>query len=184
VRHAAIGRVYASALLELAVEREQLAAVVADLRDLDELWATSPEFRRLLESPELSNEQKRKALERLLAEAASPLTLRFLFTLLRRHRESLLPTIMAMFRRLLDVRENRLRGELLSARPLDEGTLGRIESALSSATGSTVELKTGTDDQLLAGMVLHLADRTVDGSLRTRLGRLRDRLLTAELGKE
>jgi len=33
-------------------------------------------------------------------------------------------------------------------------------------------------------MVLHLADQTVDGSLRTRLGRLRDQLLTAPLGKE
>ena len=124
MRHAAIARVYASALLELAVERDQLGAVVDDLRDLGELWDESPEFRRLLDSPELGEAQKRRALERLLAEAASPLTLRFLLTLLRRHREGLLPSILQMFRRLLDEREGRLRGELLSARPLDEATRG------------------------------------------------------------
>jgi F-type H+-transporting ATPase subunit delta len=184
VKDAAIARVYAAALLELAVEQDQVAAVVTDLESLGSLWAESPDFRRLLESPELSAAQKQRALERILAQAASPLTLRFLLTLMHRRREPLLGNILAMFRRLLDEREQRLRGRLVSARPLGAGEQARIEASLSRRTGATVLLETTTDSQLLAGMVLHLADQTVDGSLRTRLGRLRDRLLTATLGKE
>lgn len=184
MRYAAIARVYAAALLELAVEQDQVAAVVADLQNLESVWAESPDFRRLLESPELSAAQKRRALERMLAQAESPLTLRFLLALMRRHREPLLGNILAMFRRLLDEREHRLRGHLVSARPLREGERARLEAALSRRTGATVLLETATDAQLLAGMVLHLADQTVDGSLRTRLSRLRDHLLTAPLGKE
>ena len=184
MRHAAIARVYAAALLELAVERDQVAAVVADIASLDSLWAEQPDFRRLLEAPELSAEHKRHALERLLAEAESPLTLRFLITLVDRHREPLLDSVLAMFGHLLDEREHRLRGRLISARPLAAGEQGRIEATLSRSTGATVLLETTTDEHLLAGMVLHLADQTVDGSLRTRLGSLRDRLLTAPLGKE
>lgn len=184
MRHAAIARVYAAALLELAVERGEVAAVVADLETLEALWGESPEFRRLLESPELGVTQKQRALERLLAKADSPLTLRFLVALLRRHREPLLGSVLAMFRRLLDEREQRLRGRLVSARALDATERERTEAALSRRLGATVLLETATDEALLAGMVLHLADQTVDGSLRTRLGRLRDQLLTAPLGKE
>jgi F-type H+-transporting ATPase subunit delta len=184
VRHAAIARVYAAALLELAVEQDQVAAVVADLKSLATFVAESPDFRRLLESPELNAAQKQSALERLLAEAASSLTLRFLLVLLRRHREPLLESILMMFHHLLDEREHRLRGRLVSARPLGAGEQARIEAALSRRTGATVLLETETDEELLAGMVLQLADQTVDGSLRTRLGRLREQLLTAPLGKE
>lgn len=184
MRHAAIARVYAAALLELAVEQDQVAAVVADLEGLATLAAESPDFRRLLESPELNAAQKQRALERILAEAASPLTLRFLLTLMRRHREPLLVSILMMFHQLLDEREHRLRGRLVSARVLSAPEKARIEASLSRRTGATVLLETETDEELLAGMVLQLADQTVDGSLRTRLGRMREQLLTAPLGKE
>ncbi len=184
MRYASISRVYAAALLELAVDKGELEAVSADLSDLRELWSESADFRRLLESPELGSAQKRRALEKALADAASPITLRFLLVLLHRHREPLLGNILEMFRRLMDDREGRLRGRLTSASALGAEELASIEAALSQSTGAKVLLDAETDEELLAGMVLNLADQTVDGSLRTRLGRLRDRLMTAELGKE
>lgn len=184
MRYASIAKVYAAALLELAHEKGELAAVAADLLALEDLLRDSADFRRLLESPELGAAKKRRALEQVMAGAASPLTLSFLLVLLRRHREPLLGNVLEMFRRLVDEREGRLRGRLTSARELGDEEKSRIEGALSRATGATVLLDTETDEQLLAGMVMNLADQTVDGSLRTRLGRLRDRLMTAELGKE
>ncbi len=135
MRYAAIARVYAAALLELAVEQDQVPAVVADLERLAALWAESPDFKRLLESPELSATQKRRALERILAEAASPLTLRFLLALMRRHREPLLGNILAMFHRLLDEREQRLRGRLVSARALGAGEHGPHRGRAQPAHG-------------------------------------------------
>jgi F-type H+-transporting ATPase subunit delta len=184
VRYASIARVYAAALLELAADKGELEAVSTDLLALRELWTESPDFRRLLESPELGSAQKRRALEKALADAASPITLRFLLVLLRRHREPLLGTILDMYRRLMDDREGRLRGRLTSASTLAAEELEQIEAALSRSTGAKVLLDAEIDEELLAGMVLSLADQTVDGSLKTRLGRLRDRLMTAELGKE
>ncbi len=184
MRYASIAKVYAAALLELAREKDELEAVGADLLALRELWDESPEFRRLLESPELGVAQKRGALEKLMSDASSTLTLRFLLVLLHKHREPLLGNILEMFRHLMDVREGRLRGRLVTARDLGDEEKGDIEGALSRSTGARVLLETETDEELLAGMVLNLADQTVDGSLRTRLGRMRDRLMTAELGKE
>ncbi len=184
MRYASIARVDAAALLELAEAKGELDAVKADVSSLAELWENSPEFRGLMESPELGVEQKQRALRKLLASADSKLTLPWLLTLLRRHRESLLANILEMFDRLVDLREGRLRGRISSAKGLSKGEQSDIEAALSKSTGAEVLLETETDESLLAGMVLTLADKTVDGSLRTRLGRLRDRLMTAEMGKE
>ena len=184
MRYASIAKVYAAALLELADEKGELEAVSADLLSLGELWDGAPEFRRLLESPELGVAQKRGALEKLMSGASSTLTLRFLLVLLNKHREPLLGNILEMFSRLMDEREGRLRGRLVTARALGDEDKGNIEGALSRSTGAKVLLETETDEELLAGMVLSLADQTVDGSLATRLDRLRDRLMTAELGKE
>jgi len=183
MRYAAISRVYASALLELAVDRGELDALSADLASLRELLAARTGFQRVLESPELGFDQKRRVLERVLAQSACPLTLRFLLLLVRKHREAVLPAVLEMFGHLCDERAGRLRGRLQSARALGGDEIAGFEQALSRATGREVLLTVEADGTLLAGMVLQLAGETVDGSLRTRLNRLRENLLTAPMEK-
>ena len=170
--------------MEMAVERGELDAVKADVASLAKLWAESNDFRLLMESPELGADAKQRALRKLLATADSQLTLPWLLILLRRHREPLLGNILEMFSRLSDQREGLLRGHIVGATEISDEARRSIEEALGASTGARVILETDTDSELLAGMVLTLADKTVDGSLRTRLGRLRDRLLTVEMGKE
>ena len=44
--------------------------------------------------------------------------------------------------------------------------------------GSTVELRTAVDPDLLGGVTVQIGDRLVDASIRGRLERLRDQLNT------
>lgn len=182
--HAAIARVYATALLELAVERGETDALAEDLRELRAALAGSPALRGVLECPEVADGVK----ERILADVAegprTELTPRFLRLVVERHREPALLSILEMFEHLRDVEAGRLRGRLRTARPLAEADRRRLEEALGRSTGKEVRLSVETEPDLLAGQILHLEDRTVDGSLRSRLARLRERLLTAELGRE
>jgi F-type H+-transporting ATPase subunit delta len=184
MRHAAIARVYAAALLELARERGEPDALAADLRDLSAALAEATGLRAVLESPEVAAEVKERVLASVTEGARSELTLRFLRLVVRRRREFALPSILEMFEHLRDVEAGRLLGRLRVARPIADAEQAGLEDALGRATGKEVHLRVETEPDLLAGLVLHLADRTVDGSLRSRLARLRDRLLTAELGRE
>lgn len=181
MRYAAISRVYAAALMELAQEKGELGAVVADLDELTELLAAETDFTRALESPELGFDQKRRFLERVTEGARSSLTLRFLLLLVQKHRETMLEPILDMFRHLRDEQEGRMRGSLFSAQELGAARVAKIEESLGRATGRKVSLETETSEDLLAGMVLHMADKTIDGSLKSRLSQLREHLLTAEL---
>ena len=183
MRHAAISRVYATALIELAVAKDELPGLTRDLQSLAALLGPKSDFVRFLESPEFGFDQKRRFLERVTVDAESTLTLRFLLLLVRKHREPLLGPIIAMFDHLCDERAGRIRGRLSSARSLTAEELARLESKLGVSVKREVKLSVEVDERLLAGMMLHFEDKTIDGSLRTRLSRMRDKLMTADLGK-
>jgi len=184
MRHAAIARIYAAALLELAAERGEADALAEDLGDLRAALAGSPTLRGVLECPEVAEDVKERILAGVAEGPRTELTPRFLRLIVERHREPALLSILEMFEHLRDVEAGRLRGRLRTARALPEEERRRLEEALGRSTGKEVHLSVETEPDLLAGLILHLEDRTVDGSLRSRLARLRSRLLAAELGRE
>jgi F-type H+-transporting ATPase subunit delta len=184
MRNAAIARVYAEALLEMAREKGEMDAVLGDLQEIKADLSAAPDLLGWLASPELSMSHKQHLLERITEGARSPLTLRFLLVLVGKRRALVLPSVLEMVDRLRDEEMGRQRGRVVSARPMSEVERLRLEDVVSRAEGATVTLEAESDPSLIAGMVLHLEDKTVDGSLKTRLARLRERLLTAELRKE
>jgi len=183
MRNFAIAKVYASALLDLARdagELDELARFLVDFRDLLE---SNGEMREVFLSPELGFEQKRAVIEDVIV-GAPELLRRFLLLLVQKHREPAYADIVEVFEYLRDTAESRLRGKLATARPLDDSQRIGIERALGESTGKKVRLQLEVDEKLLAGLVLTLDGRTLDGSLKTRLGRMKDRLTAVELGKE
>ncbi len=183
MRNFAIAKVYASALLELAPDRDRLEKLTDSLLGFRDLLDASPELHQVFLSPELGFAEKRAVIEKI-TQGESELFRNFLLVLVRKHREPAYGDIVAVFEYLRDQAESRLRGNLISARPLDDAQREGIEKALSESTGKEVHLEVDVEEDLLAGMVLTLDDQTLDGSLKTRLRRMKDRLATAELGKE
>jgi F-type H+-transporting ATPase subunit delta len=61
--------------------------------------------------------------------------------------------------------------------PLDDGQTRAVAEALRRATGQEVELVTRADPALLGGLLVNMAGRTYDGTVRGRLRALRERLV-------
>jgi len=183
MRNFAIAKVYASALLDLGREKGQLEELSRSLAGFRDLLDANTELREVFLSPELGLAEKRGVLEKV-TEGEPELFRQFLLVLVSKRREAVYGDIVAVFEHLLDLAESRLRGVLASAHPLDDAQRVNIEKALSESTGKDVRLELELEKDLLAGMGLTLDDQTLDGSLKTRLRRLKDRLTTAELGKE
>jgi F-type H+-transporting ATPase subunit delta len=59
-----------------------------------------------------------------------------------------------------------------SARPLTEESRRRINEVFEHQTGKRVIADSSVDPDLLGGVVVEIAGRVFDGSLRTRLERL------------
>jgi F-type H+-transporting ATPase subunit delta len=179
VKHSspAAARRYARALLDVAAAKGQAERLRLELRELADLLSVEPQLSRALLHPGLGVERRQRLVRALFAERGSELLNRLLDLLAERDRLALLPELADAYARAYNEHAGVLTAEALSALPLDEAQTGTLRAALKSATGREVELRARVDPALLGGVVVTLAGRTYDGSVRAQLQQLRARLV-------
>ncbi len=164
---------YASALFELAREREALDAVAADLERLEALLAESRELGRLFSSPVVSRAEQRRAVLALAERVGLGELVRSTLGVLADHRRlAALPAIARAFRAKLAELRGEVTAEIVSAAPLAGEDLAALEGAVARFAGRKVRLETSVDPALLAGLVVRVGSRMVDASLKRRLQQL------------
>lgn len=176
MRETTVARVYADTLLEVARERGQLDRIAEEVEALGRAFGESPRLRQFLASPSIAPEDKKAALGSALQGRFSAETQRFLELVVERRRQDLLETIFAEFGgRVAELRRQQPVA-VVSAAPLSEALRERLRETLARATGREIVLEERVDPGLLGGLVVQLGDRRIDGSLRTRLDTLRERM--------
>jgi F-type H+-transporting ATPase subunit delta len=173
-----VARRYARAIFEVASAEGRARALRAELESAAQALASHPELSRALLHPALPAEKKR-ALVAGVFKGGSPLLLKALDLMAERGRLPLLGDVAEEFAAALLESENVLKADVVSAVPLPADDAARIESALKSATGRGIELRTSVDPALLGGVLVKIGGRHYDGSVRGRLAALKQRLASA-----
>ncbi len=175
MRDITIARNYAEALLALA-EHAGAAEAWGELVDAAAAALATPAIEAVLVSPRVTRERKVALIERAMDGAPVPFV-RFLGALIKRGRQLLLGQIADEYRGLVDLKLNRVRAGVTLARDPDALTRSVIVERLAAAIGKDVIAGFATDPSLLGGVVVRIGDRVYDGSMRKRLGRLRQQLI-------
>ncbi|MCP4225461.1 MAG: ATP synthase F1 subunit delta [Actinomycetia bacterium] len=71
-------------------------------------------------------------------------------------------------------KKGRVVAEVRSVIPLDADQQERLASALRTSTGKEVEVKVVIDPTIMGGLVTQIDDQIIDGSVRSRIGQLRE----------
>ena len=150
--------------------REELADFVAAVEQV-------PDLRELLRNPQLDPRAKGGALEAVLGDA-DELVRNFLLLLAEKGRAGQIEEIGREFERLAAAEERRLEVELTTAVELDDDEERRILEQIERATGRKVDATRKVDPDLIGGAVLQAGSLRVDASVRGRLERLRQELVT------
>lgn len=170
-----VARRYARALFELAEEQGTVDAVHVALVAIAELLEDR-RVARVLTGP-VARERKQELLRTIATNAGAPPALRdFLQLLAERHRLRRLSAIRAVFDELVDRRCGRTRAVVRSAAPLPPDALAELTRVFGALTGKQVIAEVGIEPELLAGVIVEVAGRVYDGSLRTQLGKLRQQM--------
>ena len=168
---------YAAALADVAVEKNRADQIRQELAEFIALLQESPQLGVLLGNPAVPRASKHGVLEALVARLGAGRTLRnFLFVVLDRERIELLREIQQAFDAQLDERQGITRASVTSARELDDAEKAELRGALEHISGRRVEAQYQLDPALIAGTVVRVGSTIYDGSIRTQLERLREKL--------
>jgi F-type H+-transporting ATPase subunit delta len=110
------------------------------------------------------------------ALAVSPLVMNLAKLLVAKGRSGDARAVALAFGRMADASEGIAHAQLTTAVQLGPEQLSAIEAQLSTSMGVSVRAVSTVDPAILGGLVVRVGDRLVDGSVRTRLKRLRREL--------
>lgn len=165
---------YATALFELATDEGAVETVSRDFAALKSLLAESLELSRLVRAPVFSAEQQRIGMDAVLQRMdAAPLTRRFVLTLAKKRRLSMLREIIDAYEHLIAEQKGEISAEVTAARPLSGEEAEELKRVLKQRLGHDARLSTRVDPSLLGGLVVKVGSRMIDSSLRTKLESLR-----------
>lgn len=164
---------YATALFELADEKNILDLIAGDLRGLKASLADSADLRRLVRSPILSRAEQEKAMAAILDQAkADAITRNFVALAARNRRLFALPAIIDAYLAMLARRRGEVTADVTAANPPSESQQMILSEMLRKLVGSKVAVNLRVDRDLLGGLVIKVGSRLFDSSLRTKLRKL------------
>jgi ATP synthase F1 delta subunit len=172
-----VARVYATALYQAAEEAGRVEQVRRDLGEFVQALDSSAELRRLLAAEQIADLKKTAVLMEL-TEGGDELMRNLLRLAVEKSRESEIAAIYRAYVDLVEQAQGLVHVEVVSAVPLPEALQEALRAKIESSLEKTVELSLTVDEDILGGLRLRIGDRVADASVRHRLERLREVLIT------
>jgi len=168
---------YARALLDVANKESDPEGAEQELAAFVDLVRTNPDLERTLANPVVSAADKRAIVQQILEhlEPATPAG-KLVLLLASRGRLALLPELLGVYRERLMEYRNVLSAEVTTAAPLSPERAEQLQQRLANATGRTITMTTKVDASIIGGVVTRIGGTVYDGSVATRLAKVRNRL--------
>jgi F-type H+-transporting ATPase subunit delta len=167
---------YAQALLSVARAEGSVESVSSELADVSRAVTGDDELRSTLGNNLLPAAVRGQIVDDILANRASDATRALVGMIVTAGRGGELAAIVESFLRQAAGGGGRRVAEVRSAVPLTDDQKARIAKALSARLGSDVELEAVIDPDVVGGVVTTLGDTVIDGTVRSRLHRMRETL--------
>ena len=176
---------YAKAAVEAAVESENSELALNTLADNCEQFAktfeTNTEVRELIFNPSLSN-QRSDALQSICQGLGfSQISIGLIKVLSKNERIPEIAMIAKLVRDKANTLLKKLDATVLSAVPLSESQLSRIEGALKKQFGKSIKMNPQVDPEVQGGLIVEVGDYKIDMSVAKELKSLTNKLLKVDL---
>ena len=167
---------YAEALFNVARAEGTLRDVEEELFRFSQTLQGSDELREALTDPAIPAARRQQIVEDLLGGRATSTTVALVSLVVGTGRARDLPAIIRQLVEMSAAEAKKAVAEVRTAVPLNQDQRDRLAKALSEATGRDVALKVIIDPSVMGGVIAQVGDTVIDGTVRTRLERLRKAL--------
>ena len=171
-----LSRRYTKALFQLAREAGQEEKIGQEIESFLAAY-TGSQLRTVLTNPAFGmDSRKRIVIEISNKLQLSILAIHFLSLLLERDRLTYLPSIVARYRRLLNEAKGRVEAKAWKRQRVGAAMLDRLREVLHGISGMEIVLHQEIDPGLLGGVLLEFEGKVYDGSVRTQLANMKQRI--------
>jgi len=176
----AVSATYAQALYELAQSNGSLADVTQEIEQLAELLAANPDLVTLIAGRALGRDARAGLIDRVFKGKINDTLHKFLHVLNRKDRLASLPGVTASFAGIVAENAGIIEVDAYVASRLDDATADQVARSIGAALGGKqVVLHQYVDASLIGGLKIRVGDQLIDGSVATRLTKMKRDLIAA-----
>ena len=168
---------YATAMIDLGEKSDQLDILADDLSRINETFKSSDELLTFLEHPTITSDDKKDVVDKVFKDTISQYALNLLKLLLDRNRIFLFPAIGSHYNDILNKKRNITLARIITAIDIDEDTKNQVKRKLERAFNQNIKIAAKVDPDIIAGMIVKIGDKTIDGSIRTKLENMKKQLI-------
>ncbi|GME88718.1 hypothetical protein B5S28_g1650 [[Candida] boidinii] len=172
---------YATALFTAAAKDSSVDKAFTSVSTLASALAQDAKLVGIFSNPALSKTDRQSVVDTLSSTyKLEPVVSNLLSVLSENNRLSLFESIAKQFSTLNDAYKGVIEATVVSAKPLDSKTLNRLSKAISGSkfvgAGKTLKIKNDVNPDILGGLIVEVADRTVDLSVASKVNKLNNTL--------
>lgn len=168
---------YAKSIIDLAVERGELAIIKEDFEGLKESFKNRDLY-LLTKSPIIKGSQKKDIFKAIFQGKVNDLTLNFIDVMINKGRESFLPEVVNEFFEQYRTKMGILSVKMTTAVPADDALLQSAKAKIlnSGISAQQVEIQNIVNPDILGGFQLEYDGKVYDASVATHLRNLKQNL--------
>lgn|SRR5574344_1458109 len=160
---------YSDALADVAASKNETDKILDDLRTIVSSLEQVKELSDFLLHPVIPVDEKKEMVKSVFENKISTDSLNLLFILLEKNKVNIVNTILYCFEESVDEAKNILKVSVVSAVSVDEDLKQKLKDKLESKLKKSVKFDFEINPDIIAGIVLKIKDKTIDGSMATKL---------------
>jgi F-type H+-transporting ATPase subunit delta len=181
MRDTIVSKIYADALFKEARKTNILEQVTGDMRAFRPILSSRQLLRRFFEAPQISNQEKIDFAQRMMEGQVSNLVQDFITILLRKRRIGHITEIIDLFLDMVDKELGIQEVQVITAIKLSDELRQQLGEKLELITQKKIRMKNRVDPHIIGGVIVNFHNTMIDGSYRSRLSDIREKLLTVKV---
>ena len=162
-----IGKRYAEAIYEVAVQKNEVKSIYDVLNATMELYKTDVDFRNFITHPLIKESEKKETLQKIFSDSKEGVEI--LIYILEKGRIALIREIVSEYVKIDYEKNQILYVESRFAVALSDDQKEKLSKNLENKTGKKIKLVVNVDKSLIGGGIIKIGDEVTDGSIRRQL---------------
>ena len=157
---------YAKSLIDLAKELDQVDVICADMKFVQSICKSNPDFVAVLRSPIIKPSTKEKIIKAITEGTVNITTGSFIRLLIQKGRETNLPEIANAYIDQVNAIKGIHQLKITTAVPISDAIKDEIVAKVkSSSPFKNIEIETVVKEELIGGFLLEMEGTLVDASI-------------------